>query len=403
LTVTIGLVDESADFESCPLASSPTPFDPLFHLFGPPPALFTTRLPPNSLRSTDSKVGQSPPPSPSCPGSPPPGNRLRLAPLQITTLPSQLPPPHPSPLIFYPWTTPGRVLSFLARRRHWPIPRYRHRPTIPTHCTFPLLLKTPGRPTPPPIPLCPVFHSQDNFSASGFLLMTAQAPRQPIDHGRTLPAPNPDLPRRFTHRSSPPLTRYGKTPTGRLPEAYGRAPDHAGLHHFLSWPLPTLSSSHLHQPHPPTHHLTTSHPSKNPPHHKTRPSTTSRCGLCGTAVHTPANALCSRWTPPPTWSLGPRWIPPPTQPPPPSPPPTPPTGLPLLHFVVDLTRPIYRKVFLSPGTKGFPLDRTWFITKPCLPSSHTFSHDSGYVAYSGPPPAFGTTPPNPETVPGGNP
>jgi len=198
-----------------------------------------------------------------------------------------------------------------------------------------------------------------------------------------------------------PLTWYGKTPTGRLPAAYGCTPDCAGLHQFPSRPLPTPSSGHLHQPHPPTCHLTTSHPSKNPPHHRTRPSTTSCHGLCSTAVHALVNDLRSCWTPPPTWSLGPHWIPPLTQPPPPSPPPTPSTGPPLLCFVVDLTQPVYRKVFLSPGTKGFPPDRTWFITKPHLPSSHTFSRDSGYVAYSGPPPAFGTTPPNPKTVPGG--
>ncbi len=170
-----------------------------------------------------------------------------------------------------------------------------------------------------------------------------------------------------TALDSPPKQYSSKIPTGRLPEDYGRAPNRSGLYRHPSQLFPTPPSRSTDRLHPPTRNSTSPHPLKNPPHHRTRPSSPRRRGLRGSAVHAPANDLRSRWIPPPPRSLGLRWTPP-TQPPLPLPMLVPPLSDPHtplsspLCAVVDLTRPNYRKVFLSPGTKGFPPARTWFVT-----------------------------------------
>ena len=299
-------------------------------------------------------------------------------------------------------TPPGSALPSSARRRRRPVAAISTPPRDPHLPRLSLPTQDPRQANAAPRPPLPHPSPPEQF----FSLRVPSYDRfGPPPTGR----PRPSLPgsQIQTHlidlptAPAPPLTRNGPILTGRLPAAHESAPDHAGPHRSTSRPPPLQPSSHLHRPHPPARHPTTPHPLKNTPHHRARPSTTSRRSLCGTAVHAPVNGLRSRWTPPPTQSLGPRWIPPPTQPPHP-PPHTPPPGLPLPRVVVDLTRAVYRKVFFSPGTKGFPPDRKYFIHRPRLPSSHTFTRASGYVAYSSPSIALGATTHNPEISPDRN-
>jgi len=205
----------------------------------------------------------------------------------------------------------------------------------------------------------------------------------------------------------PPLRHSSTTPTERPSDDCGRAANRSGLHRYPSRQLPTPVSGPLHRPYPQTSHSTLPHSKKSPTHHRTRPSSSCRRGWRGSTVDAPANGLRSRWIPPPPRRLGLRWTPPPVPPPP-----LPTHALPLpdphtplhstLRAVVDLTQPVYRKVFLTPGTKGFPPDRTRFVTKPRQPNSHTFTRASGYVAYSSQPPIACAIlpPPPPDTVSG---
>jgi len=234
----------------------------------------------------------------------------------------------------------------------------------------------------PPSPSAPVFTPRAIFLPPGSL---SRPPGIPATVSTTAEPPGPLTPTSFNRTrtgSALPATRRSKSSTGRSPKAYGRTPDRASLDRPPSRSLPVPPSDQPHLPHQPPHRPPTPQPPINPPHHSTGLPPTNRSGRRGPAGHAQVNGLRSRWIPPPTRTLGPRWIPPTPQLPPPLPPSTATLSPPPSRSIIDLTRPVYRKVFLSPGTKGFPPDRKRYYTKARLPYSHTFSRACGYVAYS---------------------
>ncbi len=191
---------------SVPLPHPPAPFGSLSHLCALPQPLFCNGTGPKfvpidvfEVRTTAtainalSEVYTSRKLPPACPTP---------TPALHSSQPPSYPPPPRRPPSEHPLEAPNRSRHIDAIGLS---PRYRRHPTIPTYRAFPLPLKTPGRPTPPPVPLCPTFHSQSNFSASGSLPTTALVLRQPVDHGQASPAlqfrptssicPPPQLPR----------------------------------------------------------------------------------------------------------------------------------------------------------------------------------------------------------------
>jgi len=405
LTVIIDLVDENDVSTSVPLPRPPLPSSDLSPTSVPPPSLFPATEPAsNSLRSVYSKLGRSPPPSPLRVRFTPPGNRLWLAHPRL--------PPHTlrrrhhtlSPLDVHPRLTHRKHPTVLgsstppARRRDI-VATLQPPPTepLPSHSRPPAGQRRPPSPSAPPIIPRAIFQPPGSLLRP--LWPSANQATMAKPPGSSISTHLIDL----TTAPAPLPTRNSTNLTGRLPAGHGSAPVRAGPHRSNSQPSPLQPPSHLHRPHLPARHPTTLHPVQRTTHHRAaRPPITSRRNRCGTAVHAP-NGLRSRWIPPPTQSLGQRWIPPPTPSLYPPPPHTPPPGLPLPRVVIDLTRTVYRKVFLSPGTKGFPPDRKRFIHRPRLSNSHTFSRASGYVAYSSSARALGVITHNPEISPGRTP